>query len=61
MQKVDWKNFIFDLQWNKNLLLTVAEPIASKNISNVDVTPWRRFDVAKFFRRHMPAGFNNNW
>ena len=48
MQKVDWKNFIFDLQWNKNLLLVVAEPIASKNISNVDATPWRRFDVDKF-------------
>ena len=28
MQKVDWKNFIFDLRWNKNLLLIVAEPFA---------------------------------
>ena len=27
IQKVDWKNFIFDLRWNKNFLLIVAEPI----------------------------------
>ena len=27
MQNVDWKNFIFDLRWNKNLLLIVAEPL----------------------------------
>ena len=30
MQKVDWKNFIFDLRWNKNLLLIVAEPYINK-------------------------------
>ena len=30
MQKVDWKNFIFDLRWNKNLRLIVAEPLVNK-------------------------------
>ena len=29
MQKVDWKNFIFDRWWNKNVLLIVAKPSAS--------------------------------
>ena len=28
MQKVNWRNFNFDLWWNKNLLLIVAEPFS---------------------------------
>ena len=39
MQKVDLKNFIFDLRWNKNLLLIVVEPIISIPINEMQQVP----------------------
>ena len=39
MQKVDLKNFIFDLRWNKNLLLIVAEPMISIPVNEMQQVP----------------------
>ena len=32
MQTVNWKNLNFDLRWNKNLLLIVADPYTKSNV-----------------------------
>ena len=60
MQKVNWKNYIFDLRWNKNLILIVAEPKVW-DIGTKYLMFWYQFftcweELVKFFHRVITEG-----